>query len=58
MLTVLTLGGGAVKNGSLIVMTCQFDIMYADHYTGPYRKLGTLPMRAMTRRGPIRPPER
>ena len=42
MLTVLTLGGGAVKNGSLIVMTCQFDIMYADHYTGPYRKLGTL----------------
>ena len=35
------------KNGSLIVVTCQFDVWYADHYRSEYKKIGRLPFIAM-----------
>lgn len=35
------------KNGSLIVVTCQMDVFYAEHYRSEFKKIGTLPMVAM-----------
>ena len=29
------------KNGSLIVVTCQMDVFFAEHYRSEFKKIGT-----------------